>query len=97
VLSLGIADTAGPRISVGIGGAGELHAAFLNESRTRGSIRCSEAGNPGSLGMTNLGVATTLQIFYWDVKRKSSCLDKLASLVLPLCEYITATVTKSRR
>ncbi len=27
-----------PRIPVEVGGAGELHAAFLNESRTRGSV-----------------------------------------------------------
>jgi hypothetical protein len=27
-----------PRIPVEVGGAGKLHAAFLNESRTRGSV-----------------------------------------------------------
>jgi hypothetical protein len=39
---------------VKFGGVDELHAAFLNESRTRGCIEGSEVGNPGSLGMTNL-------------------------------------------
>ena len=43
------------------GGVDELHAAFLNESRTRGCIEGSEVGNPGSLGMTNLGPAFSLE------------------------------------
>jgi hypothetical protein len=38
-----------PGFPVGIGGVGELHAAFLIESRTRGSVQCSAAGNPGPL------------------------------------------------
>src|ERR1700733_6825574 len=33
---------------VHIGGAGELHAAFLYESRTRRGVLCSEAGNADS-------------------------------------------------
>jgi DNA-binding phage protein len=31
------------------GGVDELRAAFLNESRIRGCVRCSVAGNPGTL------------------------------------------------
>jgi hypothetical protein len=42
-----------PGFPVGIGGVGELHAAFLNESRTRGGVQCSEAGNPATLLMTS--------------------------------------------
>src|ERR1700692_18912 len=38
-----------PEFPVEVGGADEFHAAFLNESRTRGPVRRSEAGNPGSL------------------------------------------------
>jgi len=38
-----------PGFPADVGGAGELHAAFLNESRTRGRVRCREAGNPGKL------------------------------------------------
>jgi hypothetical protein len=37
-----------PGFPVDIGGAGELHAAYLTESRTRGRFQCSVAGNPGS-------------------------------------------------
>ena len=32
-----------------IGGVGELHAAFLTESRTRGRFQCCVAVNPGTL------------------------------------------------
>jgi hypothetical protein len=49
-----------PGFPGGVGGAGGLHAAFFNESRTRGGVRCSEAGNPGSLGMTRLRVTDAL-------------------------------------
>ena len=35
--------------SVELGGVGELHAAFLKESRTRGHCRCQVTGNPGTL------------------------------------------------
>ena len=38
-----------PGFPVEVSGADEFHAAFLNESRTRGPVRRSEAGNPGSL------------------------------------------------
>jgi hypothetical protein len=37
-----------PGFPVGIGGVGELHAAFLTESRTRGRFQCKVAGNPGN-------------------------------------------------
>jgi hypothetical protein len=37
-----------PGFPVGIVGAGELPAAFLTESRTRGRFQHSLAGNPGS-------------------------------------------------
>jgi hypothetical protein len=37
-----------PVFSVGIDGSGDVHAAFLNESRTRGGVQCSEAENPAS-------------------------------------------------
>jgi len=33
---------------VEFGGFGELHAPFFTERRTRGSLQCIEAGNPGS-------------------------------------------------
>ena len=36
-----------PRFPVKLSGFRELHAPFLNERRTRGRVRCSEAGNPG--------------------------------------------------
>jgi hypothetical protein len=36
-----------PGFPVGTGGVDGLHAAFLNESRTRGGVQCTEAGNPG--------------------------------------------------
>jgi hypothetical protein len=32
---------------VELGGSGELHAPFFMERRTRGSLQCSVAGNPG--------------------------------------------------
>jgi hypothetical protein len=35
-----------PGFPVEIGGAGKFHAAFLDESRTRGRVQCGEAGNP---------------------------------------------------
>ena len=38
-----------PGFPVDIGGVGELHAAFLTESRTRGRFQCSAAGNQGTL------------------------------------------------
>jgi hypothetical protein len=41
-----------PGFPVELGGAGEFHAPFLTESRTRGPVLCCVAGNPASLGMT---------------------------------------------
>jgi hypothetical protein len=38
-----------PGFPVDIDGVGELHAAFLTESRTRGRFQGSVAGNPGML------------------------------------------------
>jgi hypothetical protein len=56
-----IALTAGPSTTlrspgfpVELGGVGELHAAFRNESSTRGCVRRCVAGNPGPVGMTIL-------------------------------------------
>ncbi len=43
-----------PGFPVELVGVGELHAAFLTESSTRGNVRCSVAGNPGPVGMTIL-------------------------------------------
>ena len=40
-----------PGFPVELGGVGELHAPFLTERRTRGSVQCCAAGNPGSLPM----------------------------------------------
>jgi len=38
-------------------GVGEIHAAFLNESRTRGPIQRSIQGNPGLAGpLGDLGI-----------------------------------------
>ena len=48
------------------GGVDDFHAAFLNESRTRGCIEGSEVGNPGSLGMTNVALAFFLSGCGWD-------------------------------
>jgi hypothetical protein len=55
----GMDGTAGPSTTlrspgfpVEVGGVGELHAAFRNESSTRGSVRRCAAGNPGPVGMT---------------------------------------------
>ena len=36
-----------PGFPVELGGFGELHAPFFMERRTRGSLQCSVAGNPG--------------------------------------------------
>jgi acyl-coenzyme A synthetase/AMP-(fatty) acid ligase len=41
--------TRSPGFPVGVGGAEGLHAAFFTESRTRGHVRHSVAGNPGSV------------------------------------------------
>ena len=41
-----------PGFPVEVGGVVELHAAFLNESRTRSPVWCSVTGNPGTLGRT---------------------------------------------
>jgi hypothetical protein len=38
-----------PGFPVEFGGVGDLHAAFLNESRTRGYVQRRVAGNPGKL------------------------------------------------
>jgi hypothetical protein len=38
-----------PGFPVEVGGVGELHAAFFTESRTRGHVQRSVAGNPGTL------------------------------------------------
>jgi len=38
-----------PGFPVEVGRVGELHAAFLTESRTRGRWGCRVAGNPGTL------------------------------------------------
>jgi hypothetical protein len=43
-----------PGFPVELGGVGELHAAFRNESSTRGCVRRRVAGNPGPVGMTKL-------------------------------------------
>ena len=39
-----------PGFPVEVGGVVDLHAAFLEESRTRGSVWCCVTGNPGTLG-----------------------------------------------
>jgi hypothetical protein len=41
-----------PGFPVEVDGVVELHAAFLNESRTRGPVWCCVTGNPGTLGRT---------------------------------------------
>ena len=41
-----------PGFPVEFGGVGDLHAAFLKESRTGGRVQRCVAGNPGTLGMT---------------------------------------------
>jgi hypothetical protein len=46
------APSAAPDFLLILVALGGLHAAFLNESRTRGGVQCNEAGNPASLGMT---------------------------------------------
>ena len=38
-----------PGFPVEVGGAGELHAAFFTESRTRVRVQRYVAGNPGTL------------------------------------------------
>ena len=48
-----------PRFPVELGGVDEPHAAFLNESRTRGRVESSAVGNPGSLGMTKRAPAVS--------------------------------------
>jgi hypothetical protein len=43
-----------PGFPVELGGVGALHAAFLNESSTRGNVQRCVAGNPGPVEMTIL-------------------------------------------
>ena len=43
-----------PVFPVELGGVGALHAAFLNESSTRGNVQRCVAGNPGPVEMTIL-------------------------------------------
>ena len=45
-----------PGFPVELGGVDSLYAAFLNESRTRGPVESSVVGNPGTLGMTKVGI-----------------------------------------
>jgi hypothetical protein len=42
---------------VGLGGSGELHAPFFMERRTRGSLQCSVAGDPGP-GLASMAILT---------------------------------------
>ncbi len=50
---------AGPGFPVGLGGVNEVHAAFLEESRTRGPNWCTAVGNPGGPGFpVGLGGST---------------------------------------
>jgi hypothetical protein len=42
---------------VELGGSGELHAPFLTERRTRGSLQCNVAGNPGP-GLASMAIFT---------------------------------------
>jgi hypothetical protein len=49
-----------PGFPVELSGVGALHAAFHNESSTRGCVRRRVAGNPGPVGMTNLRLAAYL-------------------------------------
>jgi hypothetical protein len=51
-----------PGFPVELGGAGELHAPFLTERRTRGPVQCCVAGNPGTLGMTKGRVALSFGV-----------------------------------
>ena len=44
-----------PGFPVELGGVGELHAAFLKESRTRGHCRCQVTGNPVRFGRDDKG------------------------------------------
>jgi hypothetical protein len=48
VLTLTIGLGFSPGFPVELGGFGELHAPFFTEKRTRGSLQCIVAGNPGS-------------------------------------------------
>ena len=44
---IGGRDGFSPGFPVEFAGFGELHASFFTERRTRGSLQCSVAGNPG--------------------------------------------------
>src|SRR5271156_5492318 len=44
-----------PGFPVELGGSGELHAPFLTERRTRGSLQCSVTGNPGP-GLASMAI-----------------------------------------
>jgi hypothetical protein len=47
---------ASPGFPVELGGFGELHAPFFMERRTRGSLQCSVAGNPGP-GLVSMAIS----------------------------------------
>jgi hypothetical protein len=51
-----------PGFPVEVGGVGALHAAFLNESSTRGHVQRCVAGNPGPVEMTIHFLVTTLVV-----------------------------------
>jgi hypothetical protein len=45
-----------------MGGVRKLHAAFLNEGRTRGGVQSSEVGNPGSAPQDMFAPAMAMHI-----------------------------------
>ena len=51
-----------------VGGVGELHAPFLVERPTRGSVWRCVAGNPGALGMTKVSAALPFS-FRWPIEK----------------------------
>jgi len=55
-----------PGFPVELGGFGVLHAPFFTERRTRGSLQCYVAGNPGSLQSKMFPSVATLMVMVTD-------------------------------
>jgi hypothetical protein len=62
-----------PGFPVELGGFGELHAPFFMERRTRGSLQCSVAGNPGP-GLASMAI---LQSSFLSHLRKATLLLRM--------------------
>ena len=92
-----------PGFPVELGGAGELHAPFFTERRTRGPVLCCVAGNPGSLGMTKgrvtlpfggMVVTTTAETLFIP---DETCRRQVTLLLMTQAERTMGLVPRLRR